>query len=217
MPVLLVPPLLVRLLHVTAGLLAELVAPSVCAACDAPLRPGSIFCAPCAASLLPLSRGRSAAFEYGGALATAIGRMKYEDRPDLARGLGQAMIPMARDAGADVELVVPVPLHPKRLAERGYNQAALLAAEVARALALPHRPDAVRRVRDTPRQASLDRAARLVNLQGAFSARARVVQGRRLLLVDDVWTTGATLESCSAALRTAGAAEVQPLVLAHKH
>jgi ComF family protein len=207
---------LFRVLHVTAGLLAELVAPSACAACDAPLRPGVVFCVPCAASVLPFARDGSAAFEYGGALATAIGRMKYEDRPDLARGLGQAMVPLAGGGAPDAELVVPVPLHAKRLAERGYNQAALLAAEIARALALPHVPDAVRRVRETPRQASLDRAARLINLADAFAARIRAVRGRRILLVDDVWTTGATLESCSAALRAAGAARVWPLVLARK-
>jgi ComF family protein len=164
----------------------------------------------------PHRRGAVAAFEYGGALATAIARSKYHDRPEIASGLGLLLAATARPCvGPDAaDQVVPVPLHPRRLAQRGYNQAALLAAPVARALTVRMATRAVARVRDTPRQATLDRAARLLNMQGSFVANRSLVQGSRILLVDDVRTTGATLQSCAEALQEAGARAVLALVVA---
>lgn len=123
------------------------------------------------------------------------------------------MLPIAR-ALPEVDVVAPVPLHPRRLAERGYNQAALLASPVARGLRVPLVPRALTRVDDTPQQVMLDRAARLVNLEGAFSAARARVRGTRVLLVDDVRTTGATLDACTNVLREAGAIDVLSLVLA---
>jgi ComF family protein len=158
-----------------------------------------------------------AAFSYGGAIARAITRLKYERRPDLARPLGdllwRAVGPHARALrGA---LVVPVPLHGKRLAERGFNQSALLAHRLAARLGSPWAPLALGRVRDTPRQATLDRSERSRNVRGAFRARAAISREPRLvLLVDDVTTTGATLAACAHALRDAGAASVATAVLA---
>lgn len=114
-----------------------------------------------------------------------------------------------------VDVVIPVPLHPARLAARGYNQAALLGAAVAGELAVPLVARALSRTRATPPQARLDRAARLGNVAGAFRVRMPArVRGRRVLLIDDVSTTGATLAACAAALREAGAAEVTALVVA---
>lgn len=199
-------------LHVLVHLAAELLAPSRCAACDAPAPLGTAFCAPCARTLVASVRGL-AAFEYGGALARAIARMKYEDRPDLARPLAAALARLAARL-PDVDAVVPVPLHPKRRAERGFNQATLLAAPLARRLRVPCETRALARARDTPRQAELDGAARRRNVEGAFAADARRVRGRRWLLVDDVRTTGATLEACASALVAAGAASVTPVSLA---
>jgi ComF family protein len=199
-------------LHLAAALFAELVAPSRCAACDGRVLPRVLFCPPCAASV-HRSEGHGA-FEYGGAIATAIMRLKYLDRADLAPRLALAMVPACPDNARSFDLVVPVPLHPRRMAERGYNHAALLAGPVARGLGLELSPRALVRIRDTPRQASLDRAARLENLRDAFAARADLAGGARIVLVDDVRTTGATLEACTAALRAAGAEEVLPLTLA---
>jgi ComF family protein len=155
------------------------------------------------------------AASFGGALATAIRRFKYNERPDLARPLGRMLRIAARDAGLRADLVVPVPLHPRRLAERGYNQAALLAAHVAAELGAPLAARGLTRLRHTEQQAQLTRGDRLSNTAGAFRARAPDrVRGRAVVLVDDVATTGATLEACRAALLLAGAASVTCLVVA---
>ena len=208
---------------VAANLLGELVGPSRCAACDLPVTASVLFCPPCAASVERAperdvhTSGWTSAFEYGGAMATAIGRLKYEDRADLAPLLGRSMLRVAESFRGAVDLVVPVPLHPRRLADRGYNQAALLAAPVARALGVDLAPRALERHRDTTRQASLDRERRIVNVAGVFTAREPSrMQGARVLLVDDVRTTGATLEGCKAALQDVGVRAVLALVLAHR-
>jgi len=200
------------------SLLGELVAPSRCAACDALVAPRVLFCAACAVAALRAGRqpaGQHAVFEYGGAIATAIVRLKYAGRFDLAARFGPVMASVVAPSRFDV--VVPVPLHPSRLAERGFDQAALLAVPVARGLSLELASRAVVRTRATPRQASLDRAARTTNVDAAFRcARPGAVAGRRVLLVDDVRTTGATLAACASALLVSGAATVATLVLASR-
>ena len=119
-------------------------------------------------------------------------------------------------SGISVDAVVPVPLHPKRLRERGYNQAELLAREVAKTLDLPMEANAVERVSHGPPQArSRALEERGASVQGAFEARARV-DGRRILLVDDVCTTGATLDACAQALKAGGAACVWGLTFARE-
>lgn len=195
--------------------LASVLSPSRCAACDAPVALRTSFCPPCARSIVVhgagADRGVRAAYEYGGALARAIARMKYEGRPDLARPLGHALARSPFDLLADA--IVPVPLHPARLAQRGFNQVALLARPLAGRLDIPLATSWLARVRDTPRQATLRRAERLQNVQGAFVASRRAL-ARRIIVVDDVCTTGATLRACMTALRLAGACEVSGLVLA---
>ena len=202
-------------------LFASLLAPPRCAACDDGVGRLAVFCPACAATVEPASlppRDGLCAFAYGGAVAQAITRMKYEARPDLARPLGDLLWrALAPHAGAlRGALVVPVPLHASRLAERGFNQSALVARRLARGLGAPFLPRALARLRDTPRQALLDREARLRNVARSFRLRdpARV-RGRHVLLVDDVRTTGATLEACARALREGGAARVTPAVVAH--
>jgi ComF family protein len=198
----------------------SLLAPPRCAACDVRVTLGAAFCRGCAASV---ERARVddprtiAAFLYGGAVARAIVRFKYERRPDLARPLGdllwRAVEPHASAlAGA---VVVPVPLHRVRLAERGFNQAALIAGRLARHLGSPVACLALARVRDTPQQAALDRRTRLANVAGAFRVCVPArVRGRAVLLVDDVCTTGATLGACAHALVEAEAGSVSLAVVA---
>ena len=198
----------------------SLLAPDVCAGCDARIGILRVFCPGCAVTLVPAAEGRAgelAAFAYGGALVPALTSFKYGGRLDRARPLSHlllgAIAPLRLDPPA---VVVPVPLHPSRLRLRGYNHAALLAAPVARALGARFAPLALVRLRDTPAQATLDRSARIENVERAFGARpgGGGVAGERVLLVDDVRTTGATLRACANALREAGAAEVASLVVA---
>ncbi len=187
-----------------------ILSPPRCAACDASVGIGRAFCPVCAATVLR-STSAGAAFVYGGAMATAITRMKYGDRPELGRVLGALLASTA--ALEAVDLIAPVPLHPTRLAERGFNQSALLAKPLADSVHARFAPRLLSRVRPTPRQAALDRAERRANVAGAFKVRAPVV-GMSILVIDDVRTTGSTLEACERALFAAGAREVRTLVLA---
>jgi ComF family protein len=198
---------------------ASLLAPDVCTGCDARLPPFRVFCPACAATLLPpraVREGEIAAFAYGGALAGAIASLKYAGRVDRARPLSALLRRAVLGwEGAFPSVVVPVPLHRDRLARRGFNQAALLARPVAGDLGARFASRALVRIHDTPAQASLDRAARRENVARAFAVRLGVtLEGARVLLVDDVRTTGATLDACARVAREAGASDVRTLVLA---
>lgn len=217
--------------------------PDACAGCDEVLAEGAhAFCPACEALVLelpalgcvrcgepgrftrsrcPRCRARPPAFEvawapfeHEGAVARAVHRFKYSDRSDLARPLAQAAArrwpPWLATEGL---VLVPVPLHPARFRQRRYDQAALLAVELGRALGLPVALDWLQRVRDTPRQVGLDELQREDNLAGAFAAAAGA-RGQRVLLVDDVLTTGATAQEAAATLREAGAARVAVVTVA---
>jgi ComF family protein len=200
-------------------LASSFLAPPRCAACDVRVSMLAAFCAQCArtAEGAPCDNPQElAAFAYGGAISSAIGRFKYDPRPDLARPLGdllwRAIERHARELSGAV--VVPVPLHRARLAERGFNQSALLAHRVSRRLGAPLRP-ALARVRDTPQQTTLDKEARIANVAGAFRVRRpSYVEGLAVLVIDDVCTTGATLAECARVLRQAGARSVTSAVVA---
>jgi ComF family protein len=193
-------------------------APDRCAACETNVPMLTAFCRSCAATLVParpVDPHNVAPFLYGGALARALVRFKYESHPELARPLSSALRRAARLLPAPPDVVVPVPLYPARLVERGFNQAALLARPVAADLGVLFAPRALKRTRDTGQQAKLDRGGRAMNVAGAFAVAAvGQVIGKHVLVVDDVRTTGATLVECSRALRGAGARLVTTLVVA---
>jgi len=156
---------------------------------------------------------------YAGALRDLVHLLKYQGMTPLAGRLGPLMVEAARrsdcaEAYAACSAVVALPLDAGRRRQRGYNQAELLAREVARGLRLPLWPDACRRIRATAPQAGLTRPQRRANVQGAFSAEPRRVADSAVLLVDDVMTTGATLSACARALFQAGASRILALTLA---
>jgi ComF family protein len=150
--------------------------------------------------------------DFEGIGREAVHALKFNGRHAIAGPLGRLMAQAV--AGVEVDAVCHVPLHPRRRRERGYDQAALLARSVARTLDLPYQPRALRRIRATAQQATLDRVARQANVDGAFRAQVDL-SGRSVLLIDDVSTTGATILAAATALRDFGAAAVTGLVFAH--
>ena len=196
-----------------APLLDLLLAPR-CAGCDAP---GTWLCLECREACEPERRGRlAAAGSYGGPLRRAIHRFKYEGERSLALELGAlvaARVAADLATGVALDVVVPASLHPDRARLRGYDQAAMLAAEVAARTGLPLAP-VLRRTRASRPQVDLDRAERAANLRGAFAAEPGSLRGLGVALVDDVATTGATLAAATGALRAAGARAVRAYVVA---
>lgn len=204
--------------------LAAWLAPAHCAACDAPVATACTFCPECGASPLPPERvalGALAAGAYAPPLSTAIKRMKFARRADLAARLAELLPAPPEARGA---LVVPVPLHVTRLVSRGFNPAALLARSWCRRLGAELAPEVLWRWRDTPHQSRLSARERAANVDGAFRVRRQALPrdtsasppggARHVLLLDDVVTTGATLEACRSALYAAGVVHVTVVALA---
>jgi ComF family protein len=165
----------------------------------------------------PAYRRARAAVRYDDIARTLVHAFKYSDRLDLAPTLGRWMAQAGAELLADADAIVPVPLHWRRLWARRFNQSGLLAEVVSKNCGRPVVYDALARIRATAQQVGLTRAQRADNLQGAFRVSASgkaAVAGRRLVLVDDVLTTGATVEGCTRALARAGAASVDVLTFA---
>jgi competence protein ComFC len=203
----------------------------------------SVFCEPCRASIMPPPEhhcpvcshpmaglmlcpncdGRHwhletivTACRYEGGVREMIQRFKYGRDIAMARSLGILLLRALSDvrlSGRSFDAVVPVPLHPQRERERGFNQADLLARVLARSMGLP-KHDLLKRIRPTAQQAGFDRSHRMENLRGAFVLRRPLPPDATLLLVDDVSTTGSTLDACAAVLKEAGAAEIAAVVVA---
>ncbi|HYW22536.1 MAG TPA: ComF family protein [Terriglobales bacterium] len=158
--------------------------------------------------------GATSAAAYEGPLELAIHRFKYEGWRALAPVLaGLVADRLAAEAPPDV-LLVAVPLHRRRQRARGYNQSELLASELRGRLGLAAAPGRLVRVRDTPPQVGLDRLRRQANVADAFIWRGAALAGRPVVLVDDVATTGATLDACAAAMRRAGSGPVRGCTVA---
>lgn len=184
---------------------------SACPRCAEPIAgPASITCRRCRKRPPPFL-GALSPYRYGGELAAALRRLKYQQRPDIARDLAPLFAPALNAVSTLADVAVPVPLHWRRQSRRGFNQAADLLRFAGRELAIPIDALSLRRVRATDPQSGLSRRARADNVTGAFAVtrrRARRIRGRRVLLFDDVMTTGATMAACARALLDAGAAEV---------
>ena len=186
-----------------------------CATCALPLPAAAPVCGSCLREPPPLD-ACFAAVPYAYPWSGLVARFKFSGEPGWAEALAERM---ARIPGLDAELrgadlLLPMPLAPRRLSERGFNQALLLARRLARDKV---EGQLLLRLRETGSQAALDRRARQANVGGAFGLeplRAQEVRGKAVLLVDDVMTSGASLHAAARALRQAGAARVSAVVLA---
>ena len=203
----------------------------LCSRCAAELPWLVHSCTRCARSLTvagdecPFCREREVAFDYAcalgsynGALRKTLHRFKYGGEKALAVPLGRLLAARIADIPcfSKVNMLVPVPLSPKRQRIRGYNQAAMLAQSVSRELGIPTQ-ELLQRTRDTESQTGLDRHARWENINGAFKVhekRGTNLEERNLLLIDDILTSGATAHAASLALKAAGAAQVSLAVIA---
>lgn len=173
-------------------------------------------CGPCIIHPPPHTAARSALFFEGG-VQQLIHHFKYEHNVRLRRPLGLLTARHLAGFVAEVkpDLLLPVPLHRKRLRWRGYNQAVLLGEILAREWGVPLQRDNLRRIRWTEPQTHLAAAERARNVRGAFAVRNRdVLAGKRVILVDDVFTTGSTVEECAATLQRAGVAAVYVVTVA---
>ncbi len=191
----------------------------LCSICGIPFN-GSGDDHPCGSCLAspPPYRAARAALRYEGACRELLHRFKYQQRSHLRRPLGlltaELLAPFATAWQPD--LLIPVPLHQKRLQKRGFNQAVLLAELLSRQWQIPLLRQGLARTRLTTPQVELDRAQRCTNLRGAFTAPCpAAIAGKRVMLVDDVFTTGSTLAESARTLLAAGCTTVTAVTVAH--
>lgn len=205
----------------------EAIRPPVCSRCGQPVagpshsdpippRREPVLCDRCQQNPPQLDGLRACAF-HSGPLRQAIHQLKYEDVRSLAVPLGKLMgnsWPQLSPPDQDLDVIVPVPLHPSRERERGYNQAALLARELGLYLRRPVVENVLIRARATAPQVELNAQERRANVRDAFRCLNNNLQGKRVLLVDDVCTTGSTLEAACTALKSSGVSSVWAYTLA---
>lgn len=191
-----------------------------CARCGVPfpheMGGKGVECMPCMTTPPPYTAARSV-FRYDDGSRRLVTGYKYYDRTQATPMFGQWLQRAGQELLGEVDGIVPVPLHRWRLLQRRYNQSSLLARELGKLAGKPVLDEALRRSRHTRQQAGLTREQRLINVEGAFTVPAKQqaqVSGKRLLLIDDVLTTGATLHACAEALTEAGAEQVYILTLA---
>ena len=198
----------------------DLIFPARCIGCK---RVGSLLCSECQAQLVvpppirdagsPLTECRVSAV-YSGTIREAIHAFKFNNQYRFATVLADRLVNTWRGTGWPITLVTATPLHASRLQARGYNQAALLASRFASQARVPFEDAAIRRVRETHTQVGLNYAERQMNVTNAFEADSTIVIGKRIVIIDDVYTTGATLKACADTLLKAGATNVWGLAIA---
>jgi ComF family protein len=206
---------------VCAGCWAKLsfIAPPFCPRLGIPFvyDPGSDMLSMEAIANPPAYARARAAVRYDDVARTLVHALKYQDRTDLAPAMGRWMARAGHELLDDADVLVPVPLHWRRAWGRRYNQSGALARVIERQTGVRMAPEALRRIRPTEQQIGLSRTQRASNVQGAFKVatdRQSLIAGRRVVLVDDVLTSGATVDACARALLRAKAASVDVLVFA---
>ncbi len=190
----------------------QFLTPPYCRRCSRPLEFHGDPCPLCRAHPLHITQIRAVGY-HEGVLRHAIHALKYRHWIDLADPLAALLQQHLLRTAPNVDLITAVPLHANRQRERGYNQAELLARSLAARVALPY-TGGLKRTRATADQIGLDMGARHENVRDAFAADGAAFAGRRVLIVDDVCTTGATLDACAVALRAQGACEIYGLTVA---
>lgn len=194
--------------------------PPYCPRCGLPVPSGDgggYLCGPCLEEKWYFEVHRSSGL-YEGTLKEAIHQFKYRGVFPLVRVFGDLMQPTLQTLSREypVDVMIPVPLHIRRLRERGFNQALLMVKELSTRLGIPYEGSALKKIKDTPVQISLKKRERRKNLTGVFQVKdnTKAIQGKSVVLVDDVYTTGATANECSRALLKAGAERVAVLTVA---
>jgi len=191
------------------------VVPPLCPRCGKP-HPSGMLCPNCVDWQAEIDGIRSP-FRFDGVMRQAIHQLKYKSLRALTGILAELLSDYLAANSVPGEVLVPVPLHRKRLRERGYNQSILLAEKLGELVGLPVVNDCLIRERHAPPQARASTVEeRRHNVAGAFACRDHRLQGKQVLLIDDVSTTGATLDACAAVIKSAGAASVWGLVLARE-
>jgi competence protein ComFC len=184
----------------------------ICSCCGQPLSAPGVCrrCRECPPAFTALRSWGA----FGGPLRNALHRLKYQRDIALGEVLARQLVSVLQGLDWPIDLICPTPIGVARKAERGYNQATFLALPLALALGLPYRPQALTKTRETRSQVGLSADQRQANVSGAFQGQAKWAAGRTVLVVDDVTTTGATIQACAAALLQAGARQVYGLTLA---
>lgn len=195
------------------------IAPPFCVRLGIPFvyDPGPGFLSMEAIAKPPAYQRARAAVRYDDVARTLVHTLKYQDRTDLAPTMGRWMARAGHELLSEADALIPVPLHWRRSWSRRYNQSGALAGIISRETRLPVIGNALQRVRPTLQQIGLSKSERALNVQGAFKVpleKKSSVQGRRIILVDDVLTSGATVDACARALLRARAAQVDVLVFA---
>ena len=204
-----------------ANFCLDLLFPPRCAGCG---RIDAFWCEQCELDLetmpllenvrqLPGLAGITSTAPHKGIIREAVQGLKYENARPVAIPLGQRLSRQLQAQHWMIDMIAPVPLHTSRLAERGYNQAQLLAEQVAHHMNIPCVPHALTRERNTQSQVTMSAQERLTNVAKAFSANPEIVANQRVLIIDDVYTTGATLNACGEALLEANAKAVYGLTV----
>jgi competence protein ComFC len=187
--------------------------PPVCPLCGV-AKPLDIPCTNCPGLQMTIDGIRSP-FRFEEIIRSAVHQLKYKNLRAIAAPLAVMMADYLTDNQMRNDIIIPVPLHRKRLRERGYNQSELLAKELNKLTGIPIETECLIRHRHTPAQAMTNSVTeRHNNLTGAFTCKNNRVEGKKVLLIDDVATSGATLDTCAVALKTAGACSVWGLTLA---
>lgn len=191
----------------------QFISGKVCSVCGAPIHGNMEICYDCDKKRPVYDAMRNLAF-YGGVIRECVHALKYQNNRSLGKYFSELLLPVVDKETWQIDIVVPVPLSRERYKERGYNQAAAIAHPLALGLGKRYFPFGLEQVKDTRSQVGLSAEERRLNVVGAFEAIPELVNRKNILLVDDVMTTGATMESSAKALKCAGSGDVYCITIA---